>query len=71
MNSIANDEGFPLPATDLYNPAAPEAGLLALLKAAVWQLAWTDISGPQKGWSAGEAFALFSPCLSMHRSYCH
>jgi hypothetical protein len=38
----------PLPTTELYNPAAPLRGLLALLKHALWQTLWVDY-GPPSG----------------------
>jgi len=55
MNSISTDGNFPLPALDLYDPGAPGAGLVALLKAALWQLVWTDATGPGRGWPAPAA----------------
>ena len=38
----------PLPTLELYNPAAPQRGLLALLKHALWQTLWVDY-GPPSG----------------------
>ncbi len=38
----------PLPSVELYDPAAPQRGLLALLKHALWQTLWVD-NGPPSG----------------------
>ena len=38
----------PLPTVELYDPAAPQRGLLALLKHALWQTLWVD-NGPPSG----------------------
>ncbi len=40
--------GRPLPSVELYDPAAPQRGLLALLKHALWQTLWVD-NGPPSG----------------------
>ena len=32
----------PLPLTELYDPAAPRLGVLALLKFALWHVLWTE-----------------------------
>ena len=34
----------PLPLEELYSPHAPAAGLLALLKHALWQVLWVESS---------------------------
>ena len=38
----------PLPTMELYDPAAPQRGLLALLKHALWHTLWVD-NGPPSG----------------------
>ncbi|KAK9829627.1 hypothetical protein WJX72_006957 [[Myrmecia] bisecta] len=45
----------PLPLSELYDPAAPSAGVLAMLKFAIWQALWVESAPLPGGWSAPAA----------------
>ena len=54
----------PLPLEELYNSKRPEAGLLALLKFALWQVLWAESSTSES--SIGSMVCCYSQCMQAY-----